>query len=627
MTGGMRFDRRRFLILSGGIAASAAFPALSRAENPSGVELHGLSAFGDLKYPRDFSHFDYASPEAPVGGTFNFQPGYWYYNQNVQTFNTLNSFVRRGDAPPRMELCFDGLMADCWDEPDAIYCHLAESVTISDDRNRFTFTLRPEARWHDGTQVTADDVVFSYMTLKEQGHPELLLPLGVLTDATADDDRTVTLHFDGTQSAQAILEIAAFPILSKTWFDTRDFTASTLEPLLASGPYKVGRFSAGSYIEYERVPDYWANDLGTARGLDRFETIRIEFYQERQAAFEAFKKGAITWREEFTSITWATDYDFPALTEGKVVKRLFDREKRPSMQATAVNLRRARFRDRRVRDAISLCFDFEWTNKNLFYDAYEKSHSLFNGSPYETSGPPDDDELALIDKLSDEYELPEEIREDAWREPASDGSGRDRSRLRGAIGLLTEAGWKNDGGLLRNAAGETLDFEILIRSSSFERIFNPWVETMRGIGINASVRLVDPAQYQARTAGFDFDAAVSAIGWTATPVSSSLENVFGSRAAKEEGSRNWTGTADPLIDALIAEVGAAETREQHRIAMRVLDRVLRLKRDWIPNWSSANHRVAYWDMFGFKEPKPDYFWPVERLWWIDGAKAEALGKA
>ncbi len=627
MTGGMRFDRRRFLILSGGIAASAAFPALSRAENPSGEKLHGLSAFGDLKYPRDFEHFDYAAPEAPVGGTFNFQPGYWYYNQNVQTFNTLNCFVRRGDAPPRMEQCFDGLMTDCWDEPDAIYCHIAKSVTISEDRNRFSFDIRPEARWHDGSPITADDVVFSYTTLKAQGHPELLLPLDVLTDATADGEGTVTLHFDGTQSAQAILAIAAFPILSKTWFDTRDFTASTLEPLLASGPYKVGRFSAGSYIEYERVPDYWANDLGTARGLDRFETIRIEFYQERQAAFEAFKKGAITWREEFTSITWATDYDFPALTEGKVVKRLFDREKRPSMQATALNQRRARFRDRRVRDAISLCFDFEWTNRNLFYDAYEKSHSLFNGSPYETSGPPDDDELALIEKLSGEYELPEEIRGDAWREPASDGSGRDRSRLRSAIGLLTEAGWKNDGGFLRNAAGETLDFEILIRSSAFERIFSPWVETMRGIGINASIRLVDPAQYQARTAGFDFDAAVSGIGWTATPVSSSLETVFGSRAANEEGSRNWTGTADPLIDALISEVGAAQTREQHRTAMRVLDRVLRLKRDWIPNWTSANHRVAYWDMFGFKEPKPDYFWPVERLWWIDGAKAEALGKA
>ncbi|QKV19457.1 extracellular solute-binding protein [Oricola thermophila] len=623
----MRPDRRRFLILSGGLTVSAAFPALPRAENPSGIELHGLSAFGDLKYPRGFSHFDYASPEAPDGGTFNFQPGYWYFNQNVQTFNTLNSFVRRGDAPPRMEYCFDALTVSAWDEPDAVYCHLAESVTISDDRNRFTFRLRPEARWHDGSPVTAHDVAFSYETLKAQGNPELSLPLSVLKEAVAEDEETVTLVFDGTQSAQAILAIAGYPVLNERWYANRPFDAATLEPPLGSGPYRVGKFSAGSYIEYERVDDYWAKDLGTARGLDHFRTIRIEFYKERQAAFEAFKKGAITWRQEFTSKSWATEYGFPAVQDGRVVQRLFPRETRPSMQALAPNQRRAQFRDRRVRDAIALCFDFDWTNKNLFHGAYEKSHSLFAGSDYETSGPPDTDELALIGKLSAEHAIPEGIEGDAYREPPSDGSGRDRRRLRAAIGLLDAAGWKNDGGVLRNSDGETLDAEILIRSSVFERIYNPWVETMRALGINASLRLVDPAQFQERTNSFDFDIAGFALSWTATPTRSGLEGVLGSKAAQEEGSKNWTGTADPLIDAIIAEVGAARTRAEHRTAMRVLDRVLRLRRDWIPNWTSANHRVAYWDMYGFKEPKPDYFWPVERLWWTDRAKAEALGKA
>jgi len=623
----MRMDRRRFLILAGGLTASTAFPALGQAENPSGEALHGLSAFGDLKYPRGFPQFDYASPEAPTGGTFNFQPGFWYFNQNTQTFNTLNSFVRRGDAPPRIEYCFDSLMVEAWDEPDAIYCHLAESVTISEDRNRFTFALRPEARWHDGTPVTAHDVAFSYRTLKEQGHPELSLPLGVLSDVTAVDDRTVTLVFDGRQSAQAILTIADYPVLSKDWYATRDFGAATLEPPLASGPYRVDGFSAGSYIEYERVADYWANDLGTARGLDLFDRTRIEFYQERQAGFEAFKKGVITWREEFTSKSWATEYDFPAVQDGRVARKLFPAESRPKMQAMALNQRRERFRDRRVRDAIALCFDFEWTNERLFYGIYEKSHSIFDGSPYETDGPPDADETALIEKLAATHEFPEGIAEAAWKEPPSDGTGRDRGRLRTVINLLTEAGWRNDGGILRNDAGETLDVEILIRASVFERIYNPWVETMRAIGINASLRLVDPAQYQARTNTFDFDLAGLALGWTPTPTCSGLEGILGSKSATEESSRNWPGTADPLIDALIAEVGAAETREQHRTAMRVLDRVLRLKRDWIPNWTSANHRVAYWDMFGFKEPKPDYYWPAERLWWTDPAKAEALGKA
>jgi len=623
----MRFDRRRFLVLAGGLTASAAFPALGRAENPSGEALHGLSAFGDLKYPRDFEAFDYASPDAPVGGTFNFQPGYWYYNQNTQTFNTMNSLVRRGDAPPRMEQCFDSLMVDAWDEPDAIYCHLSESVTISQDRNRFTFRLRPEARWHDGTPVTAQDVAFTYRTLKTDGNPQLLLPLAVMTDAVAEDDHTVALVFDGTQSAQAILTIATYPVVSEAWYATREFTASTLEPPLASGPWRVGDFSAGRYIEYERVEDYWAKDLGTARGLDRFQTIRFEFFQERQTAFEAFKKGVITWREEFTAKTWATEYAFPAIEEGKVLKTQFPREKRPSMQAAAPNMRRKQFRHRNVRDAIALCFDFEWTNANLFYGAYRKSHSVFEGSDYFATGTPDADEMALIGKLSAQHDVPDGIEDEAYLQPKSDGSGRDRSRLRTAIRLLGEAGWKNDGGMLKNADGDTLDAEILVNASVFERIYGPWVETMRSIGINASLRLVDPAQYQARTNSFDFDIASMAIGWTATPTSSSLENVLGSKAAGEEGSRNWTGAEDPLVDAILAEIGAAESREQHRTAMRVLDRVLRLRRDWIPSWNSATHRVAYWDMFGFKEPKPDYFWPVERLWWVDPAKAEALGKA
>jgi microcin C transport system substrate-binding protein len=517
-------------------------------------------------------------------------------------------------------------MVAAWDEPDAIYCHLAESVTISDDGNTFRFELRPEARWHNGAPITALDVVFSYMTLKSEGHPQFSLPLNVLTEAVAEDDHTVLLVFDGTQSAQAILDIAAYPILSAGWYETRDFTASTLEAPLASGPYKVGRSSPGRFIEYEKVEDYWAADLGTAKGLDLFQTIRIEFYQERQAGFEAFKKGVITWREEFTSKVWATEYVFPAIDDGRVVKRLFADETRPSMQANALNQRRPQFRDREVRDAIALCFDFEWTNENLFYGAYEKSHSIFAGSPYEAEGRPGEAELALIEKLSAAYSFPEGIESEAYRQPASDGSGRDRSRLREAVRLLTAAGWTNDGGVLRNGAGGTLDAEILIRASVFERIFNPWVETMRAIGINASLRLVDPAQYQARLADFDFDIAGYALTWGATPTQGGLESALSSRSADETGSRNWPGIADPLVDTIIAEVGAAKSREEHRAAMLVLDRVLRLRRDWIPSWTSANHRAAYWDMFGFKEPKPDYFWPVERLWWVDPAKAEALGK-
>ncbi|MEN0002020.1 MAG: extracellular solute-binding protein, partial [Pseudomonadota bacterium] len=404
----MRFDRRQFLLASAGaITASTLFPKLSLAVNPTGQALHGLSAFGDLKYPADFPIFDYANGDAPVGGVFNFQPWYWYHNQNIQTFNTLNGFVRRGDAPPRMDICFDTLMQAAHDEPDAIYGHLAESVTISEDGNRFTFRLRDIARFHDGSPITAEDVKFSYDVLKSDGHPQLALPLGVLSEVVVDDPLTVTLVFDGTQSAQAILTIAAdYPIFSSAYYADRAFDESTLDPPLGSGPYKVGRFNAGSFIEFDRVEDYWGRAIGTAAGQNHFNTIRIEFYTERQAGFEAFKKGEVTWRREFTSKTWATEYNFPAIQEGKVVQELFTANKRPGMQAWTLNQRRERFKDRRVRDAIALCFDFEWTNQNLFYGLYQRSQSIFGGSQYEAVGAPDEAEQALIARLQADHAFP-----------------------------------------------------------------------------------------------------------------------------------------------------------------------------------------------------------------------------
>lgn len=625
----MIIDRRRLLALSAAAAAGIALPKLSLAANPTGVPRHGLSAFGDLKYPRGFSAFDYASPDAPVGGTFNFQPWYWYYNQNVQTFNTLNSFVRRGDSPPRMEICFDSLMASAYDEPDAVYCHVAETVTISEDGNRFTFKLRDIARFHDGSPITAADVKFSFETLKADGHPQIALPLAPLVEVVVDDERTTTLVFDGTQSAQAILSISAdYPIFSSAYYADRDFTASTLDAPLGSGPYKVGQVNAGSSVEFERVDDYWAREIGTGVGFNHFQTIRMEFYAERQAGFEAFKKGEVTWRREFTSKTWATEYNFPAIQEGKVIKQLFSANKRPSLQVWALNQRRERFKDRRVRDAIALCFDFEWTNQNLFYGLYQRSHSLFGGSQYEATGAPNAAETALIERLSAEHAFPEGIDGEPYLQPVADGSGRDRGRLREATRLLREAGWAaDDDGLLRNAESETLDVEFLIRSSVFERIYGPFVEVMRMVGINASLRLVDPAQYQARSAEFDFDMNGLAASWTPTPATNGLEQMLGSASADLPGSRNYVGVADPLIDALIAEIGGAENRADHETAMRVLDRVLRLRRDWIPTWTAANQFIAYWDMYGFKEPKPDYFWPVEAMWWYDEAKAEAIGKA
>jgi microcin C transport system substrate-binding protein len=616
--------RRTFLGLAGGAAAAAILPVPGRAAVKRGVPLHGLSAFGDLKYSLDFQHFDYASPEAPKGGLFNFSPPNWAYNQNVETFNTLNTFVPNSDAPPRMELCFDSLMTRAIDEPDAIYGLLAESVTVSDDGNSYSFKLRPNIRFSDGSQLTAEDVAYTYTLFKEKGHPSLLLPLRFLKEAVAEEPAKVRLSFTGQQSDRTILSVATFPIVSKAFFTKNPFDGSQLNPPLGSGPYKVGHFRAGQSINYERRDDYWGKDLPVNRGLNLFGTIRIEFYRNREAGFEAFKKGNVLYREEFTSKTWATEYGFPAVAEKHVVKRTFPAEKQPSMQAWAVNIRRAQFRDVRVRRAIGLCFDFEWTRRNLFYGSYDRSESLFERSDFVAAGLPSPAELKLLEPLRGK--VPNEVFGEPYRQPVSDGSGRDRKLLRRAFMLLGQAGWKRQGSFLVNSKGERLKLELLVNDPVFIRVEQPFVDNMRAIGIDASIRLVDAAQYQERLSKFDFDMVGIAASFSATPTREELTHYFSSEAANTPSSRNLPGTADPAVDALIDGVGRAINRDELTTAMRALDRVLRAREDWIPNWYLANHRTAFWDMFGFKADKPDYGFPVETLWWLDEKKAKAIGK-
>lgn len=637
--------RRAFLALSGAGLAAGAWPSRSCAAVATGTPLHGLSAFGKLKYGADFEHFDYASIEAPKGGTFNFSPPNWGFNQNTLTFSTLNSFVRTGDAPPRMEMCFDSLMTRALDEPDAIYGLLAESVTVSDDVNTFTFRLHPQARFHDGTPLTAQDVAFTYNLFKEKGHPALMLPLSEMKEATAEGESVVRLVFTGDQSARTILDVALFPIVSKAFYTENPFDSSELNAPLGSGPYKVGRFSAGQYIEYDRVEDYWARDLPVNRGLYHFDTLRIEFYRDRNAGFEAFKKGNVTYREEFTSSVWATGYDFPAVAEKKVVKRKFDNELTPSMQAWAINQRRERFADQRVRRAIGLCFDFEWTNRNLFYGAYTRSQSAFERSGYKAEGLPSREELDLMEPHRGD--IPEEAFGEAVTQPISDGSGRDRDLFREASRLLAEAGWKHPEalgffqGLMASTGlgdapldpryvvdeeGRRLTLEFMVQDPTSVRLTSPFVDNLRAVGIDASIREVDSSQYQRRMNEFDFDALGMAASFSATPTREELERFFHSRTADISGTRNLPGTKSAAVNALVEEAGHADSRERLTTAINALDRVLRARHDWIPNWYAANHRTAYWDMFGFRQDKPDYGFPVEALWWYDEDKAKTIGK-
>ncbi|WP_310186106.1 extracellular solute-binding protein [Mesorhizobium sp. BE184] len=625
MVGLARLSRRNVIALGGAAATAAFLPGRLFASSPAGVRLHGLSAFGELKYPVDFQQFDYVNVDAPKGGTFNFGPSQWVFNQNPNTFNTLNSFVPKGDAPPRMEMCFDSLMVSALDEPDSIYGLVAEAVTISPDHNSFVFALRPEARWHDGSPLTAEDAAFTFNLFKDQGHPDLSLPLKELTKAVAVDKTTLRLSFSGKQSDRTILDVAIFPILSKAYFAKVPFDGSRMEAPLGSGPYKVGLMRPGQTIELERVADYWGKDLPVNRGANNFDKLRIEFYGDRQAAFEAFKKGQVHFREEATSRVWATGYDFPALTAGKVVKREFPSEKRPLLYGTAMNQRRERFKDVRVRRAISLCFDFEWTNKSLFYGLYDRAQSNFEKSDFKATGVPSPEELALLKPLRDK--LPSEVFGEVNILPASDGSGRDRKLLRESQRLMTEAGWKRSGPFFQNAAGETFKAEVLVHDDDLTRIYAPWVENLKAVGFDASIRLVESAQYQERQASFDFDMIAMALLFSPTPTREGMDGVFHSRSASLQGSRNLPGIADPAVDALVEAIDKVQDRAALITVLRALDRVLRARLDWIPSWYSANHRVAFWDMFGFKEPKPDYGFAMEALWWFDKDKAAKIGKA
>ncbi len=602
----------------------ASLPNISLAANPVGRPLHGLSAFGELEYPADYGQFRYVNVDAPKGGSFNFSVPNWAFNQNPQTFDTLNTFVLKGNAPPRMEACFDALMIAPLDEASALYGLLAQSVEISEDRNTYRFSLRPQAKWHDGTQLTAHDVAFSYTTFKEQGHPSLALSLKELVEARAIDDTTVELVFNGKQSDRSILTAAVMPVISKTYYENQPFAETSQEPPLGSGPYQVKRFSAGSYIEYGRVEDYWARNLPFAIGQYNFDVLRIEFYRERQAAFEAFKKGNIHFREEFTSKTWATEYDFPARVAGRVRQELFPAEKLPSFQGWAVNRRRAKFADKRTVQAIGLCFDFEWTNRNFFFDAYSRTHSFFVGSEFEAQGKPSASELKLLEPMRDQ--LSPEVFGDAILQPPSDGSGRDRARLREASNLLKEAGWKRQGRQLVDGQGQVFTLEFLIRSPTFERILGKFVANLKLLGIAAEIRLVDPAQYTKRLDTYDFDVTGLARSYGATPSRETLEQLFGSALAQTPGNTNYAGIKDPAVDALIAKVSTVQSRDELTVVLNALDRVLRSTHSWIPNWYSANHRVAFWDMFGMPDKKPDFGFPVESTWWFDQKKAAAIGK-
>lgn len=610
---------RRLVRLIGALALAGYATGLEAAER------HGFAVLGSLKYPDGFPHFDYVDPNAPKGGRVVL----WYQG----TFDNLNPFILRGTPAQgsgafiidAKVLTFETLMVQSQDEPDSYYGLIAESVDLPDDRQSVRFTLRPQARWHDGSPITVEDVVFSFETLTGKGHPILGILYKDFLKAEVAGPRSVRFVFrDGVPTRDLPGLAATLPIISKSWYAERDFTKSTLEAPMGSGPYRVDKVDEGRSIGYRRLPDHWARDLGVYRGRFNFDEIRWDYYRDRDISLQSLFAGKIDFREDFTSRNWATKYDVKPVKDGLVKREVLPDETITGFQAFHLNTRKPKFADRRVREALGLMFDFEWTNRNLFYDLYQRTHSIFQNSDLSAEGVPSKAELALLEPFRDS--LPESVFGPMLVPPKSDGSGRIRKQLRQAKALLVAAGWRVVDGKLTGPDGTAMAVEFLSFSPSFERIINAYVKNLKRLGIEARFRVVDPAQYQKRLDAFDFDVITSRMGSSLTP-GNALENLWSSDSADVAGSRNFSALKSPAADALIRHIIEAKSRDELRTATSALDRVVMSSHHVVPQWNKASHTIAYWDRFGRPAVKPKYDLGFLDTWWVDAEKAARIDAA
>jgi microcin C transport system substrate-binding protein len=610
-------NRRNALRAGATGLATLALPGLRNAfgaPTPGEIEKHGLSTFGELGEKPDFPHFAYVNVNAPKGGTIAQSPP-------SPTFDSLNAYILRGNPAHGMSLIFDSLMTQSLDERDAYYGLVAKSVRVSPDKLTYRFLLRPEARFNDGSKLTARDVAFSLNILKTKGHPVIAQMLRDLASAQAEGDDVLVVRFAPGRTRDAPLTVAAQPIFSEAYYKKHKFEETTLEPPLGSGSYKVGDFEQGRSITFDRVKDYWGKDLPVNVGQSNFDHIKFEYFGDSNVAFEAFKAGAFTQREENIARVWATGYDFPAFKEGRVKRTEIPNANIPQIQAWVFNTRRDVFSDPRVREAIGYAFDYEWTSRNLMYDAYKRISSYFENSDMAAKGPPNDAEKALLEPFRDR--APAEVFGEPFSPPISDGSGQDRNLLKKAADLFAAAGCQRKNGALFLPNGKPLEFEFLDNSNMFERHTQPFIKNLKLLGVNARLRVVDAAQYKKRLEDFDFDVVHDVMLMAYSP-GEELRAYFSSQTAQVKGSRNLVGVSDPVVDALVDKALVATTREELVTNCRALDRVLRAGRYWIPHWYNPVHRVVYWDLFGRPERAPRFDVGVLSTWWWDGDKAAKI---
>lgn len=584
------------------------------------IKSHAIAMHGDIKYPADFKHFEYASPKALKGGTFR--------DYALGTFDSLNPFITRGTAASDIGLIYETLTTSSDDEPFTQYGRVAEFIEYPEDRSGWViYHLNAKARFHDGKPITADDVVFTFNLLIEKGAPTYAYYYADVAKVEALDKQRVKFSFKDSTNKELPLIVGQLPVLPAHYWKDKTFDQTSLEIPLGSGPYKVASFDAGRSITYERVPDYWGKDLPVNVGMYNFDRIQVDYYRDDTVAVEALKAGQYDLRRERIARVWATNYDIPAVRRGDLVKKEIADHSPRGMQAFIMNLRRSPFNDIKFREALNYAFDFEWSNRNLFHDSYTRTDSFFFNSDLASSGVPDGRELEILKPFKGK--VPDSVFTEAYVNPKTDGSGNNRNNLRKAQQLLKEAGFTlKDGKLINPQTKKPVTIEYLAYDSSSERIINPYIQNISRLGIAATLRMVDSSQYVNRVQSYDFDVTTLVLSQSQSP-GNEQRDYWSSNAADTEGSRNYSGINDPVVDQLVELVINAPDREELVARTRALDRVLLHNHYVVPQYALLKHRVVYWNKFGQPEIVPKYdltFSTAIMTWWVDPAKERRLTK-
>ncbi|WP_313450045.1 extracellular solute-binding protein [Stutzerimonas kunmingensis] len=616
-------DRARHPLLRAGLLGLLCLAAIAEA-----APRHALTLYDEKpKYPANFQHFEYANPEAPKGGTLR-QAGFG-------GFDSLNPFINKGVAADDIGLIYDTLTTNSLDEPFTVYGLLAEKIEKGPNNSWVRFHLRPQARFHDGEPVEAEDVVFTFETLMSQGAPQYRAYYADVEKVTAESPRRVRFDFKHAGNRELPMILGQMPVLPKHWWEGKEFTSGSLEPPLGSGPYRVEKVQAGRSIRYERVADYWGKDLPVNRGFYNFDHINFDYYRDNTVALQAFKAGHFDYWEERTAKSWATAYDIPAVRDGRIVRDEIANENPAGMQGFIFNIRRPQLEDRRVREALGLLFDFEWTNRQLFNGAYTRTRSYFDNSELASSGLPNDDELKVLEPLRGK--IPAEVFDKPFELPRTEGNGVIREQQRKAYRLLTEAGWKVENDRMLDAAGKPVKLEFLLVQAEFERVLLPYKRNLADLGIELEIRRVDVSQYINRLRSRDYDMIVSGFGQSNSPGNEQRE-YWHSASADNPGSRNFIGLKDPAVDSLVEGLIGADSRKELITYTRALDRVLLWGHYVVPNWHIKTWRVAYWNHLAHPEVTPRQDIGL-MTWWrkhgvktpvadpVEAKKAEEAGAA